>query len=145
MIDEKSDLTSIALVEETATITTREVTTGRVRVRTETETDETLTRADLAGQEVEVTRVAVNRPIDAVPDIRTEGNVTIFPVVEEVLVIEKRLVLREEIHLTRRPTTETVEVPVTLRRQRAVVEDIDPETGQALHESVRDQAKEEQS
>lgn len=145
MIDEKSDLTSIPLVEETATITTREVTTGRVRVRSETETDETLARAELAGQEVEVTRVAVNRPIDAVPGIRTEGNVTIFPVVEEVLVIEKRLVLREEIHLTRRPTTETVEVPVTLRRQRAVVEDIDPETGQALDGSVRDQAKEEQS
>ena len=47
---------------------------------------------------------------------------TIIPVVEEVLVIEKRLVLKEELHIRRRIATETVEVPVTLRNQRAIVE-----------------------
>jgi stress response protein YsnF len=43
-------------------------------------------------------------------------------VLEEVLVVEKRLVLKEELHIRRRVETETVEVPVTLRKQRAVVE-----------------------
>jgi stress response protein YsnF len=49
------------------------------------------------------------------------------PVLEEVLVVEKRLVLKEELHIRRRATTETVEVPITLRKQRAVVERIDPD------------------
>jgi hypothetical protein len=48
--------------------------------------------------------------------------VTIVPVLEEVLFVEKRLVLKEELHIRRQATTETVEVPVTLRKQRAIVE-----------------------
>jgi stress response protein YsnF len=48
--------------------------------------------------------------------------VTIVPVLEEVLVVEKRLVLKEELHIRRRVDTESVEVPVTLRKQRAIIE-----------------------
>ncbi len=54
--------------------------------------------------------------------VRTEGDVVIVPVLEEVLVIEKRLVLKEELHVRRQATRETVEVPVTLRKQQGVVE-----------------------
>jgi stress response protein YsnF len=54
--------------------------------------------------------------------VRTEGETTIIPVVEEVLVVEKRLVLKEEIHIRRLISKDDVEVPVTVRRQRAVVE-----------------------
>jgi stress response protein YsnF len=141
MSDEPADRVSISLVEERATISTRDVVTGKVRVRSETEVHETLARADLAGQEIEILRVPANKPLDSMPEIRTEGNVTIFPVVEEVLFVEKRLVLREEIHLIRKPTFEQVEVPVSLRRQRALVEDVHPETGQALPRDAGDQTK----
>jgi len=46
----------IPLVEETATIGKREVVTGRVRVRTVTDTLEELARADVQRETVEVTR-----------------------------------------------------------------------------------------
>lgn len=36
--------------------------------------------------------------------------------------VEKRLMLREEIHVRQNATTQSVELPVTLRRQRATVE-----------------------
>ena len=39
------------------------------------------------------------------------------------MVVEKRIVLKEELHITQRVTTETVEVPVELRKQRASVND----------------------
>jgi stress response protein YsnF len=64
----------------------------------------------------------VDRIFDEAPETRTEGGVTIVPVLEEVLFVEKRLVLKEELHIRRQATTETVEVPVTLRRQRAIVD-----------------------
>jgi stress response protein YsnF len=54
--------------------------------------------------------------------IRTEDGVTIIPVLEEVLVVEKRLVLKREIRIRKRSTSETVEIPVSLRQQRAKVE-----------------------
>ena len=36
----------------------------------------------------------IDQFVDAAPQVRTEGDVTIIPVVEEVLVVEKRLVLK---------------------------------------------------
>jgi stress response protein YsnF len=118
----------IPLVDETATIGKREVLTGRVRVRTVTDTLEELARADVQRETVEVTRVLIDRMIETAPEVRTEGDLTIVPVVEEVLVVEKRLVLKEELHIRRRVAAETVEVPVTLRRQRAIVERLAPDT-----------------
>jgi uncharacterized protein (TIGR02271 family) len=116
----------IPLVEETTSISKRAVVTGRVRVQTVTDTVEELARADMQRETVEVTRVPVDKMVDSAPEIRTDGDVTIVPVLEEVLVVEKRLVLKEELHIRRRVATEAVEVPVTLRKQRAVVERIEP-------------------
>ncbi|HYZ87646.1 MAG TPA: DUF2382 domain-containing protein [Bryobacteraceae bacterium] len=56
----------------------------------------------LASEEVEVERVAVNRIIDGPPETRQEGEVTIIPVVEEVITIQKRLLLKEEVRITRK-------------------------------------------
>ncbi len=117
----------IPLAEETATVNKRQVVTGRVRVQTVTDTVEELAHADVQRETVEVTRVPIDRMVETAPGIRTEGDVTIIPVVEEVLVVEKRLVLKEELHIRRRIEHETVEVPVTLRKQRAVVERVDPD------------------
>ena len=50
---------------------------------------------------------------------------TIVPVFEEVLVVEKRLVLKEELHLRKCTSVEAVEAPVTLRKQTARVERLD--------------------
>jgi stress response protein YsnF len=44
----------------------------------------------------------MGRMVETAPEIRTESDVTILPVVEEVLVVEKRLVLKEELHIRRR-------------------------------------------
>ena len=113
---------ALSIVEEELRVEKRQVATGRVTVRTTTEVSDEVARATLEGETVEVTRVPINREIDAAPSIRTEGDVTIIPVVEEVVLIEKRLVLKEEIHLRRTVTREDVAVPVKLRKQRATVE-----------------------
>jgi stress response protein YsnF len=83
----------IPLVEETATVGKRQVVTGRVRVQTVTETVEELAHADVQRETVEVTRVPFDKVVETAPEIRTEGDVTIVPVLEEVLVVEKRLML----------------------------------------------------
>jgi stress response protein YsnF len=68
-----------------------------------------------------VTRVPIDREVDRAPDVRTVDGVLIVPVLEERLVIEKRLVLAEELHIRRDVVREQVETPVTLRKQRAEV------------------------
>jgi stress response protein YsnF len=44
------------------------------------------------------------------------------PDLEEVLVVEKRLVLKREIRIHRRTRAEVVEIPVSLRKQRVKLE-----------------------
>lgn len=118
----------VPLVEDEFRVDTREVVTGRVRLRTVTDTAEELVRQELQGTRADVERVPANRVLadgEALPSPRTEGNVVIVPVVEEMLVVEKRLVLKEEVRITLHDTKEIAEVPVTVRKQRAVVERID--------------------
>ena len=113
---------AVPLREEEMRVDNRSVATGKVRVRSVVDNIEEVARAALTEDRVEVTRVPLNCEVNAAPSVRTEGEVTIVPVMEEVLVVEKRLVLKEELHIRRRVTHENVEVPVTLRKQRAVIE-----------------------
>jgi uncharacterized protein (TIGR02271 family) len=111
----------IPLAAERLRVSTRDVETGRVKVETKTELVEELAQARLETSDVDVVRVPVNEVVTEAPPVRTIGDVTIVPVLEEVLIVEKRLVLKEELHVTRRVTAEDVTVPVTLRKQRATI------------------------
>jgi uncharacterized protein (TIGR02271 family) len=75
----------------------------------------------LARERVEVERVAIGKPIDAVPPIREEGDTIFIPVVEEVLVVERRLVLKEEVRIRRIHETELHQKHVMLRTQEAAI------------------------
>ena len=120
-----NDPDKIQLVEENFSVTRERVVTGRVRVSTSSMKVEELAQATLAGVRVEVTRERIDREIDAVPQTRVEGDTTIIPVVEEIIVVEKRLVLVEEIRVRQITTSEDVSVPVTLRKQTATIERIE--------------------
>lgn len=116
----------IEVVEEFAHVSVARRETGGVRVRLLTDEVQDVHQVALSSQQVELTRHPVGREIDTVPEPREEGDLLILPVVEERAVLVKKLVLVEEIHIRRTRSTETVNVPVTLRRQQAVVEALEP-------------------
>uniref|UniRef100_UPI00190FB5E2 YsnF/AvaK domain-containing protein n=1 Tax=Roseomonas sp. 18066 TaxID=2681412 RepID=UPI00190FB5E2 len=112
----------IALAEERLILRKRQVEGDGIRVALRTETVEELLRETLRGHSVSVEHVAIGREVPAMPEIRREGDVLIVPVVEEILVVEKRLLLKEEIRL-RFATIETAfESRASRRRQRALVQ-----------------------
>ncbi len=119
----------IPVLEERLDVGTRRVETGGgVRVRKTVEEREASVDEPLTKEEVEVERVAVDRPVDGPVAVRYEGDTMIVPILEEVLVVEKRLVLKEEIRITRRRRELHAPQRVTLRREHATVERIgDPE------------------
>ncbi|MDB5594572.1 MAG: hypothetical protein JWM36_1533 [Hyphomicrobiales bacterium] len=122
---EKSESQPIPLVEERVHVGKEDVVTGRVTIRTVSEEIEQIVHETLDREAIEVTRVPIGREVNALPAVRTVDGVVIVPVIEERLVVEKKLVLTEELHIRRHITQETVEVPVTLRKQRAEVERAD--------------------
>jgi stress response protein YsnF len=121
MAEDASDV-RIPLVEERLVTSKREVETGRVRVRTLVDEAETIVRETLRHATVEVERVPVEREVAEIPPVREEDGVTIIPVVREVLVVEKKLILVEEVRLRRCTQLEEHAQPVLLKSQRAVVE-----------------------
>lgn len=115
----------IEVVAETAEVRVVRRETGGVRIQLVTEAEETLVPATTRSETVEVTRHPVNRVVDAAPEPRTEGDVTILFVVEEQPVVTTRLVVTEEIRIRRVAQTSDDAVAVTLRRQRAVISRLD--------------------
>ena len=101
-----------------------------VRVRTVTTEHGQLVEEPLTHERVEVLRVPVGRVVDTVPEIRQEGDVTIMPVVEEQMIVQRRLVLKEEVHVRRVRTSTLHRETVILRQQEAVVTRIQAEIGQ---------------
>lgn len=125
--DIERDETVVPVLAEELDVQKRQVPTGGVRVHRRTvEHDETV-ELPLLREHVDVRHVVVNRLVDGPMPVRKEGDTTIVPVVEEELVIQKRFVLKEEIHVTRTMTEETRQKNVTLRRQEAVIEHLDAE------------------
>ena len=118
----------IPVVEERLLVSKRAVESEGVRVRLVTDEVTELARVSLRSERIEVERVPVGRQVERAPDVREEHGVTIIPVLEEVVVVEKRLVLREELHIRRVADTREEAQAVTLRRQRAEVERLPPPT-----------------
>ena len=119
---------SVPVVEEQVVVAKRRRVTGAVRVATRTREEERLVDEPYDVEEVEVRRVPVegDRWVDApVPD-RQEGDTTIVSVHEEVVVVETRLRVVEEVRLTRRRATRRHAERVTVRRQEALVERLGP-------------------
>jgi uncharacterized protein (TIGR02271 family) len=112
----------LPLYAEDVSITRRMVERGAVRIHVQTKTHEHLVDEALTHARVEIERIAIGRPIDAVPPVRMEGDTIVISVVEEVLVVERRLILKEEIRLQRVQTTERYCQSVILREQEAVIE-----------------------
>jgi uncharacterized protein (TIGR02271 family) len=115
----------VPLVEEQLSIGKRDVIDGEVRVRTRTTTATEAFDVDLFSEEVDVERVQIERIVDKAPEVRTEGDVMIVPVLEERLVVEKRLVLVEEVRIRRKSTFQTEHVEAELRKQIVSVERVE--------------------
>ena len=112
----------VPVVEETALVYKERVVTEKVRLHKRVHEDEEVLDIPVQAEAIEVERVPVGRWLDAPAEVRREGDTTVYPVVEEVLVAEKRLRLVEEVRVTRRQETRRVQERVGLRREEVVVE-----------------------
>lgn len=111
----------VPVYAEDVSISRRAVPGDTVRVAVVTTEHEHLVDEPVFHEQAEIEHVPVNRPVDAVPAIRRDGDVTIIPVVEEILVTERRLMLKEEIHVRLVRVAGHHREQVTLRQQQAVV------------------------
>jgi len=112
----------IPVIEETVRIEKREFESGRVVVhKTVVERDEVVDII-LRQQDLSMERVPVGRVVSEAPQTRQEGDTLIVPILEEVLVVEKRLVLKEELHIRKQSSERTEQKTVRLRSEQVEIE-----------------------
>ncbi|MGI4022785.1 MAG: YsnF/AvaK domain-containing protein [Janthinobacterium lividum] len=118
----------IALVEERLNIDIQKVETGTVQVHKKVILEQVTQEVQVTQEEVQIERVVMNQYVDAAPQVRYEGDTTIISVVKEVLVVEKRLMLVEELHISKKQTTSSATVTETLRKEEIEINRIDAST-----------------
>lgn len=109
----------IPVIEEEVRVDKKIVETGKVRISKKVSEREELIDVPLLREEVTVERIPINQYVDRMPEPRQEGETLIIPVVREEIVVQKRLLVVEE-----------------LRVQKQVVETHEPQRVSLLKEEV---------
>ena len=141
---DRTSETALPLLAEEVAVSKQVVETGRVQIARVTHEHEALIDELLARETVEIDRIPIGQHIDAMPAVREEGDTIVVPIVEEVLVVERRLFLKEEVRIRRVRSTDRHRETVTLRHQEAVVTRLpvetpaagqSPDSGEKVHQS----------
>jgi uncharacterized protein (TIGR02271 family) len=110
----------IPVIEEKLLVGKKNIKKGTIRVNKKVIEEEVNAHVFVEEEELDVKRVAVNRYVVTHPAIRQEGETTIVPVMREV--IEKRLVLVEELHITKRKVKKNRSQKLSLRKDKINIE-----------------------
>lgn len=112
----------IPVAREEASVARKLVDKGAVRVRKVVRENVEFIDEPLLHDEIDIEHVVVNRVVDAPEPPREEGHVLIIPVYEEVLTVQRKWVLKEEVRLRRREVQSRHREEVVLREEEALVE-----------------------
>jgi stress response protein YsnF len=118
----------VPVFEEQALVDKRVVDTGRgVRVHKIVAEHPCQIDESLMHDEVQVSHVPVDRivALDQAPATRYEGDTLVVPILEEVLVVERRLRIKEELRITRTRREERHAETVMLKAEQVSVERFD--------------------
>jgi uncharacterized protein (TIGR02271 family) len=112
----------IPVIAEELDVQKRVVETGKVRVTKAVHERETVVDEPLFRDEVDVERISVHRPVEGPVPVRYEDDTVIISIMEEVLVVQKQLILKEELHIRKRRVETRQPQQVTLRQEEARIE-----------------------
>ena len=125
---EREERLTLPVIEESLHVEKRTVVGGGYRLRKRVDTEVATVDELLRNYKVEIERIPINAPLgsDDIPEPRYEGDTLVIPVIEEVIVTEKRLVLTEEVRITRVHGTHRKPQQVELRREHIDIEKLAP-------------------
>ena len=107
----------IPVIHESLTVEKRLVEAAAVHLHIRTEEHLETVQVPLTSTQWNVEHVLVNRVVRQAPEVRVEGATTIYPILEERVVISRELVLVQELHVTRIQHTDVSTSEHTVRQQ----------------------------
>jgi uncharacterized protein (TIGR02271 family) len=132
MTREPPDEQTLELREEELVVQREMRDVGQVQIRTRVEEVPAHLEVDANVEEVVVEHVPVGRFVSERTEPRQDGDLLIVPIYEEQVVVTKRLLLREELHVRRVTSSRRQVFDDSLRRERVDV--ADPDNTGLVHE-----------
>lgn len=119
----------IPIIEEKLVVSSKRIATVSLLISKKVLEEEALFNGTISSEELIVERKEINQYVEIAPEaVRQEGEVTIVSVMKEVLVVEKRLMLVEELHITKRVHQEQKSYAEKLRKEEVTISKGDPGT-----------------
>lgn len=119
LVDELPDEQILQLHAERMQVERRHRETGTVRVAVRTAIHDHVIDEMLTSTTAQIERVPVGRIVGEMPQTREEGDTIVVPIVEEIVVT--RLLLKEEVRITRVSSTRRYQDTISLRAEEAIV------------------------
>ena len=116
-----NDQAVVPLLAEEVSVAKKQVVTGQVKVGTVTRESEQLVEEMLEREHVEVERTHIGKQVDKAPEVRQDGDTLIIPILEEIVVVERHLLLKEEVRVRRTREKQPYQERVVVRKQEAVI------------------------
>jgi len=116
----------LPILKEEVDIQKRTKVTGIIRLEKTVRTTDAIVEEELVKESILVEHVPVNRYVDEVVSTRQEGDTTIIPVLEEIVIVTKQLVLKEEVRITRRREQSHFHEAVPIRAEEVEVQRLEP-------------------
>jgi uncharacterized protein (TIGR02271 family) len=111
------------VVEENLKVDKKITEKGKVKISKSVKEESEIINLPTVNEEVKIERFSRNQIIDKLPEaVRYEGNTMIIPVLQEITVIEKKILLVEEIHITKTSVSSTETKEVTLLKEEVKIE-----------------------
>ena len=112
----------IPVIQEQIVIDKEVVETGKVRVRKTVSEETASLNIPLIQESYDVQRVPLQQVLDTPPAVRYEGETIVVPVMREIVIVEKKYELIEEVRLTKRTTSIPHIQEITLLKEHVQVE-----------------------
>lgn len=123
LMNNKNTSSSIPVTEERVNVGKKIIEKGRVKISKIVKEESEVLNLPTTSEQVHIRRVPVNKIVENTPEtVRYEGNTMIIPVLQEVTVIEKKLLLVEEIHVTKTSVFSEETKEITLRKEEITIE-----------------------
>lgn len=118
----------VPIIAEEIFVEKRMVESGGVRIHKTVRENLQIVDEPIIQENVDIERVAVNQFVETAPGIRYEGDTMIIPILEEVVVTQKRIFVREEIRVTKTREQHSNPQEITLRREEINFEEIESDS-----------------
>ncbi len=113
----------IPIIEEQWQVSKKVVETGKVVLSKKVHQEEVEVDVPLMHEEHTIERIPVNQYVDtAPPAMRYEGETMIIPVLKEEVVVQKRILVVEELRITKRQVETHSPQQITLRKEEVIVD-----------------------